>query len=169
MTSSNGNIFCITGPLWGESTGHRWNPLAKANGAELWSLLWHDDVIKWKHIPRSWPFVRGIHRSPVNSPHKGLWRGSLMLSLICALNKRWSKQSWGWRFETPSRSLWRHCNDLRLNKLWANDRNADDLRRHPTHYDVIVMLRQISNLDMKFGTPWPSDSIWYHWPWYSLD
>ena len=31
----------------------------------------HDDVIKWKHFPRNWPFVRGIHRAPVNSPHKG--------------------------------------------------------------------------------------------------
>ena len=31
----------------------------------------HDDVIKWKHFPRYWPFVRGIHRSPVNSRHKG--------------------------------------------------------------------------------------------------
>ena len=27
------------------------------------------------------------------------------------LNKRLSKQSWGWWFETPSRPLWRHCND----------------------------------------------------------
>ena len=26
------------------------------------------------------------------------------------LNKRLSKQSWGWWFETPLRSLWRHCN-----------------------------------------------------------
>ena len=42
----------------------------------------HDDVIKWKHFPRNWPFVRGIHRSPVNSPHKGQWRGALMFSLI---------------------------------------------------------------------------------------
>ena len=31
----------------------------------------HDDVIKWKHFPRYWPFVWGIHRSPVNSPNKG--------------------------------------------------------------------------------------------------
>ena len=38
----------------------------------------HDDVIKWKHFPRHWPFVRGIHRSPVNSPHKGHWRGPLL-------------------------------------------------------------------------------------------
>ena len=72
----------------------------------------HDDVIKWKHFPRYWSFVRGIHRSPVNSPHIGQWRGALMLSLICALNKRLSKQSWGWWFETPSRSLWRHCSDI---------------------------------------------------------
>ena len=31
----------------------------------------HDDVIEWKHFPCDWPFMRGIHRSPVNSPHKG--------------------------------------------------------------------------------------------------
>ena len=73
----------------------------------------HDDVIKWKHFPRYWPFApRGIHRSPVNSPHKGQWRGALMLSLIFALNKRLSKQSWGWWFETPSGSLWRHCDNF---------------------------------------------------------
>ena len=40
--------------------------------------LWHDDVIKWKHFPRYWPFVRGIHRWLVNSPYKGQWRGALM-------------------------------------------------------------------------------------------
>ena len=39
-------------------------------------------------------------------PHKGQWRGALMFSL----NKRLSKQSWGWWFGTPSRPLWRHCN-----------------------------------------------------------
>ena len=42
----------------------------------------HDDIIKWKHFPRCWPFVRGIHRLPVNSPHKGQWSGALMFSLI---------------------------------------------------------------------------------------
>ena len=49
----------------------------------------HDDVIKWKHFPRNWPFVRGIHRSPVNSPHKGQWRGALMFSLICVWINDW--------------------------------------------------------------------------------
>ena len=52
-------------------------------------ILWHDDVIKWKHFPRYWPFVRGIHRSPVNSPHKGQWRGALIFSLICVWINGW--------------------------------------------------------------------------------
>ena len=69
----------------------------------------HDDVIKWKHFPRYWPFVRGIHRSPVNSPHKGQWRGALMFSLICA----WINE-------------------------WVNNREAGDLRRHRAHNDVIL-------------------------------
>ena len=33
--SSNGNIFHVTGPLWGECTDHRWIPLTKASDAEL--------------------------------------------------------------------------------------------------------------------------------------
>ena len=74
----------------------------------------HGDVIKWKHFPRNWPFVRGIHRSTVNSPHKGQWRGDLMFSLIGALNKQLNKQSLSWWFETPMRSLRRHCNGLNL-------------------------------------------------------
>ena len=54
--------------------------------------------------------MRGIYRSPVNSPHKGQPRGALVFSLICA----------------------------RIN-AWANNRQAGDLRRHQAHYDVIVM------------------------------
>ena len=45
-------------------------------------------VLWWRHqmeaFPRFLPFVRGIHRSPMNSPHKGQWRGDLMFCLICA-------------------------------------------------------------------------------------
>ena len=52
----------------------------------------HDDVIKWKHFPRYWPFVRGIHRSPVDSGHKDQWCGRLGVFYLC-LNKRLSKQS----------------------------------------------------------------------------
>ena len=72
---------------------------------------YHDDVIKWRHFPYYCGFVRRLHRSPVNSPRKGQWRGALMFSLTWALNKRSSKQLWDWWFETPSRSLCHHCND----------------------------------------------------------
>ena len=40
MTSSNGNVFRVTGQLWGEFTGDRWIPLTKASDAELWCFLW---------------------------------------------------------------------------------------------------------------------------------
>ena len=69
MTSSNGNIFRVTGPLCGEFTGHRWIPLTKASDAELWRFLW------------SAPWING----------------------------------------------------------WANNHKPGDLRRHRTHYDVIVV------------------------------
>ena len=80
-------------------------------GWSSWCAWWHDDVIKWKHFPHHWACVREIHRSPVNSPHKDQWRGAKMFSLIC---------------------VW-------ING-WVNNREAGDLRRHPAHYDVIVMM-----------------------------
>ena len=64
MTSSNGTIFRVTGPLCGAFTGQRWIPRTKASDTEFWCFLW------------------------------SAWL---------------SKQSWGWWFETPSCSLWRHC------------------------------------------------------------
>ena len=70
MTSSNGNIFRVTGPLCWEFTGHRLIPLTKARDAGLWSALIFD----------------------------------------LRLNKRLSKQSWGWLFETSPRPLLRHRN-----------------------------------------------------------
>ena len=40
MTSSNGNIFRVTGPLWGDTTGYRWIPLTKTSEAEFLCFLW---------------------------------------------------------------------------------------------------------------------------------
>ena len=57
---------------------------------------------------------------PVNSPHKGQSRGALMFSLICALNNWLSEQSRCWWFETPSRSLWCHCNGPALNHWYLH-------------------------------------------------
>ena len=55
--------------------------------------------------------MQGIHRSPVNSPHKGQWRGALVFSLICA------------------------C----ING-WVNIHEAGDLKRHRTLYNVLWWL-----------------------------
>ena len=68
MTSSNGNIFRVTGPLRGEFTG-----------------------------PGEFPAHRPVPRS-------------FDVFFDFSLNKRLSKQSWGWWSETPPRSLWRQCN-----------------------------------------------------------
>ena len=68
MTSSNGNIFRVTGPLCGIHRS-RWIPHTKASNAVLWCFF---------DLP---------------------------------LNKRLSKQPWGWWFEMPSWSLWRQCNE----------------------------------------------------------
>ena len=70
----------------------------------------HKDLIQWKHFPRYWPFLRGIHQSTVNFPHKGKWRRTLMFSLICA----WING-------------------------WVNNHEAGDLRFHRAHYDITVM------------------------------
>ena len=61
----------------------------------------------------------GNSTAPVNSPHKGQWRGALMFSLICSLNKRSSKQSWGWWFEMPPSSLWRNYNVVNICKTYS--------------------------------------------------
>ena len=87
----------------------------------------HDDVIKWEHFPHYWLFVRGIRRSPVNSPHKGQWRGALMFFFDRRLNKQLSKQSRGWWFGTPCHPLWRHCNvntyPVKCGMKWLLQRN----------------------------------------------
>ena len=75
MTSSNGNIFRVTGPLCGEFTGLRW-------------------------------------KRPVTR--------SFNVFFDLCLNKRLSKQSWGWWFEMQSRPLWRHRkhHDTIIQTLW---------------------------------------------------
>ena len=74
-----------------------------------YSRVYQDDVIKWKHFPRNWPFVRGIHRSRWIPTQRPVTR-SFDVFFDLRLNKRLCKQPWGWWFETPSWSLWRQCN-----------------------------------------------------------
>ena len=76
-------------------------------------ILWkkcHDDVIKWKHFSSYWLILWGIRGSPVNSPHRGQWRGAFMFSLICA----WIN-------------------------VWINNGGAGNLKSPRAHYHVIVI------------------------------
>ena len=108
-----------------EFTGHRWIPRTKTS-ALIFSLIctWINgwainreagDLRRYRthyDVPvMYWPYVLGIHRSPVNSRCKCQWREALMFSLICA----WIKG-------------------------WANNREVGDLRHHRAQYDVTVML-----------------------------
>ena len=96
-------------PIWGHISGIQ---------IRYWLITWqsHDDIIKWKHFPRYW--------SPVNSLHKGQWRGALIFSLICA----------------------------RTN-AWVNDRETGDLRHHRPHYDVIVLVHLLTHIAQSLD-PW---------------
>ena len=51
MTSSNGNIFHVTGPLWRETTSHRWIPPTKASDAGLLYFLWSAPEQTAEHNP----------------------------------------------------------------------------------------------------------------------
>ena len=103
---------------WCISTGW-WLPSGRGGGyvgasrpLPIWNedRIHHDDVIKWKYFPRYWPFVRGIHRQSLDSPHKGQWRGALVFSLMCA----WKNGS-------------------------AKTRDDDYFSCHRAHYDVTVL------------------------------
>ena len=87
-----------------------WRSVMLGNGPLVWFAIdqFYDDVIKRKHFPRYWPFVREIHRSPLDSHNKGQWRRDGFFDLH--QNKRLNKQSRRRLIETQSRSLWRHCN-----------------------------------------------------------
>ena len=82
-----------------------------------------DFIAWWRHQMETFSALlalcAGNSPVPVNSPHKGQWRGTLMLSLIC----HWING-------------------------WVNNREAGDLRRHQAHYDVIVMSQHIDRVQL---------------------
>ena len=80
------------------------------------------------------------------SPHEGQWRGALMFSLICALNKQ-LKQSWALWVETTSRPWWRHCN------AW--------FRVYYPHCIIFITLKSFAR------SLWNMNDMWYHIKGYS--
>ena len=97
------HLTCLVLVSW--SSFLVWNHWAMFMNYE-WIIMTSSNGI----FPRYWSFLRVIHRSPVNSPHKGQWRGTLIFCLIC----------------------------VRING-WEKNHEARDLGRHRAHYDVIVI------------------------------
>ena len=100
------SLFITHGPIRNVSVISKC-VIFKNNQYPARSIDIHDDVIKYENFPHYWPFVRGIHWSPVNSHRPGTRSFGVFFDLL--LNKRLSKQSRRRWSETPSRSSWRNC------------------------------------------------------------
>ena len=59
----------------------------------------HDDIMPWKHFLHYWLFVRGIHQSLVDSPHRGPVMHSIGVFFAINPNKLLNKWSSCWRFQ----------------------------------------------------------------------
>ena len=105
-------------------------------------------------------FVWGIHRAPTQRPVTR----SFDIFFDLRLNKRSSKQSWGWWFGTPSRPLWHHPNEFET--CWTD--------RSLTCYWMllfVLFIRQaISGKDQwqvtgPYGLQsfWSKPEQWLHW------
>ena len=77
---------------------------------------------RWRHQMETFSALLALYagNSPVNGEfptQRPVTRRFDVFLDLCG-NKRLSKQSWGWWFETPSSSLWRHCNEIGMAHLW---------------------------------------------------
>ena len=133
------NIFSFSITLEAETAQEDKDPFFCIVNTAAADYLMHDDVIKWKHFPSYWPFVRGIHWSLTNSLHRGQWCGALMFSLICS----WTKSS-------------------------ANHQDGSDLILHCTHYDVTVKWCTVPKHQQQQYRPTSPRILWFwHQKYYS--
>ena len=111
------------------------------------TVLFHDDFIKWKYFPQYWPFYEGNPPVTGEFPSQGPVTRRFDVSFHLRLNKRLSKQSKHQRFETPSRSLWRHCNVFRR---WIICTESLAVSRVPHNFEfpcqAITRLQDIHNI-----------------------
>ena len=83
-----------------------------------WCGHWETHRPWWRHQMETFSALLALcsGNSPVTGefPSRRPVTRNLDVFFDLRLNKRLSKQSWGWCFETPSRSLWRHRNGWRV-------------------------------------------------------
>ena len=110
MTLWNGNIFCVTDPLWGESSGQRRIPLTQASDAELWCFLWSAPEysieqaiaaqVIWDLIALIMTVMINVLRGVRFKHHND--KGTVIRSFAVGLNKPLNKQ---WRYRLLKTSL----------------------------------------------------------------
>ena len=108
-TSAFGLGFCLLSP-----SGHVFHTARETmiksyinNQTRHREALWEMcGEISWRHQMET--FLALLALCAGNSPTTGEFPTQRPVSFDLYLNKRLSKQSWGWLIETPSRSLWRH-------------------------------------------------------------
>ena len=106
----------------------------------------HDDVIKWKHFPRNWPFLRGI---PGEFHTQRPVTRSFDVFFDLRPNKRLSKQSWGWWFETLSCSWWRHRNGCNISGQVVSLTVDGEKRGELVRYDTMFVAQQSCLRDLE--------------------
>ena len=115
----------------------------------------YDDVILKKKFPRHWPFVRGITGQRW-IPLTKAGDAGFDVFFDLRLNKRLSKQSWDWWFETPSRPLWRHCNDMfKVNWCQTATKHNKAGRMHHL-WDVLHVCNRVDDFEIQLyiGISW---------------
>ena len=111
------NNPCCAEFIWGNYVNLFYHP--PWNGASSWDLFspwWRDQT---ELFPFYRPFVKGIHRSLLDSPHKGRWHGSLMFFFICARKRLIRQARCRWCETLIRRSLGRHGNGGRQTTQWV--------------------------------------------------
>ena len=88
-----------------------------------WMSLCNDGVIKRKNFPHYSPFVRGIHRSPEDYPHKCQWPGPWKISLIWT--NVWANNRYAGDLRRQ-RALWPHSNAHVLISIRCTQRRSVD-------------------------------------------
>ena len=119
------------------------------------------DVMTWKRIPNYWPFVRGIHRPPIDSPHRGPGMYVGPSCFLCCLPREDFEQNSHRLFEIP----WRLCNtsvmrvgkdipvmDYKYRSLLP-DRTLD-VHVAPRCHDFLVALSTQYNIHMCMHVAW---------------
>ena len=153
MTSSNGNIFSATGPLWGEFTGHRWTLQGRRSGHKTRCTLWRHQM---KTFSASMTFCAGNSLVTSEFPSQRPVTLSFDIFFDLRLNKRLNERTWGWWFETPSCSLCRHCIVLTQSpdpdRTGTSDHNSSHKSQRWYHSNLRDHLAR-SNWTTQFGTP----------------